>query len=153
VAQRLGADGCLAADGDGLYNESMFREQPQAFVALPRGADDSQLRMAIEETLDRYHVKSVGAKDDSWTASSIQAVLRDTDLVIADITGANPNVMIEVGMALAMGKRLLLLSRGRSGDLPVDLRAHQVAVYETIDSVRLYLDLWLRDVVSEPGVA
>jgi len=48
-----------------------------------------------------------------------------------------------------LGKRLLLLSRGRSGDVPIDLLAHQVAVYDDVDSVGKYLDLWLRDAMSD----
>jgi hypothetical protein len=131
----------------------MFREQPQAFVALPRDPGNSELRAAIEDSLARHDVKSVGGESDILTAASVQAVLRDTDLVIADITSTNPNVMLEVGMALAMSKRVLLLSRGRARDLPIDLSAHQVAVYDDVDSVRRYLDLWLRDVVSERQVS
>ena len=129
----------------------MFREQPQAFVALPRDGDESssKLRAAIEEALTRHEVTFVGGEHDFLTTSSLQALLRDTDLVIADITGGNPNVMLEVGMALGMGKRLLLLSRGRSGDVPFNLSAQQVAVYEDVGSVRKYLDLWLRDAVSD----
>lgn len=131
----------------------MFRSQPQAFVALPREAADSELRRYIEATLERYGVAATvppGATDTS-ASPAVQEVLRDTDFVIADITGANPNVMIEVGMALGMGKRLLLLSQSRSGDLPVDLAAQQVAVYrpDDVESVMKYLDLWLRDAVSE----
>ncbi len=128
----------------------MFRQQPQAFVALPRNGDGSyaKLRAAIEDALARHQVKSVGGERAGMTASSLEALLRGTDLVIADITDRNPNVMVEVGMALGMGKRLLLLSRGRSSDLPVDLLTHQIAVYNDVDSVRTYLDLWLRDVMS-----
>ncbi|MGH6895927.1 MAG: hypothetical protein ACREJ5_05205 [Geminicoccaceae bacterium] len=97
------------------------------------------------ETLDHHEVKAVEAESPG---PSIFTLLRDSDLVIADITGGNPNVMVEVGMALGLGKPLLLLSQRRSFDVPVDLAAHQVAVYEDVASVRRYLDLWLQDAVS-----
>ena len=104
----------------------MFRKQPQAFLALPKDAS-SGLRASIVETLDRHDVRSVPAEEGP--APSV-TLLRDSDLVIADITGGNPNVMVEVGMALGLGKQILLLAQRRSSDVPVDLAAHQVAVYE-----------------------
>ncbi len=122
----------------------MFRKQPQAFLALPGDASPG-LRGSIVETLDHHEVKAVEAESPG---PSIFTLLRDSDLVIADITGGNPNVMVEVGMALGLGKPLLLLSQRRSFDVPVDLAAHQVAVYEDVASVRRYLDLWLQDAVS-----
>ena len=124
----------------------MFRKQPQAFLALPGNAS-SGLRASIAETLDRHEVTSVAAEEGP--DPSTLARLRDSDLIIADITGANPNVMIEVGMALGLGKPLLLLSQRRASEMPFDLAAHQVAVYEDVASVRRYLDLWLRDAALE----
>ena len=59
--------------------------------------------------------------------------------------------MVEVGMALGMGKRVLLLSRDRSHELPVDLAAQQVAIYrpDDVESVQKYVQLWLQDVMTE----
>jgi nucleoside 2-deoxyribosyltransferase len=85
-----------------------------------------------------------------WSMA-IQEMLREADLVIADVTEAGPNAMIEVGMALGMGKRLLLLSQSGSTDLPMELRAQQVAVYRPGDmgSIRRYRELSLRDSLAE----
>jgi nucleoside 2-deoxyribosyltransferase len=130
----------------------MFREQPQAFIALPHGPAEPELRAVISETLDRHEVLPMFADDASpATSPSIQELLRNADLVIADITGADTNVMVEVGIALGMGKPLLLLSQSRSTDLPIDLRAHQVAVYRRgdMDSVRKFMELSLRDSLRE----
>ena len=59
--------------------------------------------------------------------------------------------MIEVGTALGLAKRLLLLSQSRSKALPSFLGATQVAAYrqDDIDSVRKYLALWLRDALLD----
>lgn len=130
----------------------MFRKQPQAFIALPRGPAQQELRAVIRETLSRYEILPLFADDSLATSPpGIQELLRDADLVIADVTGPNPNVMIEVGIALGMGKPLLLLSQSRSPNLPADLGHHQVAVYRPgdMDSVRKYIELSLRDSLSE----
>jgi hypothetical protein len=51
------------------------------------------------------------------------------DLIIADMTGRNPNVFYEVGYAHALSKRVVLLTR-TAGDIPFDLRGHRHIVYE-----------------------
>ena len=130
--------------------------RPQAFIALPGEARQSGLQGVVEETLNKNGVDAVSiAISDSKTAPNISAnildLIRRTSFVVADVSGANPNVMFEVGMAMGMGKPILLLSRSRTPDLPVDLAAQQVAVYKPDDlsSVRRYLELWLRDALAE----
>jgi nucleoside 2-deoxyribosyltransferase len=130
----------------------MFREQPQAFVAVPDDPDNGALRSVVEQALDEAGVRAQRPDDDpARLAGGVQESIREADFVIADITGARPSVMVEVGMALGMGKRVLLLSHEKSSRLPVDLAAQQVAVYQRGDvgAVKRYLDLWLRDVMAE----
>ena len=131
----------------------MFREEPQVFIALPQDPDSADLRRVIEETLKENKVTAISSDiaNDPTVLAAVQDRIRDTDFMIADVTGANPNVMIEVGMALGMGKRILLLSKARSAELPVGLAAQQVAVYrpDNLSSVRKYVQLWLRDAISE----
>src|SRR6476661_1488966 len=116
----------------------MFREEPQAFVSLPQSASP-ELRRIIDETLKDSGVVpvSIDRINDPTVVAGIQNRIRETDFVIADVTEADPNVMIEVGIAIGMGKRLLLLASTRSAQLPVDLLALQVAVYrpDQLDAV------------------
>jgi predicted Rossmann-fold nucleotide-binding protein len=55
--------------------------------------------------------------------------------VIADISGNNPNVMYELGMAHAEGKPAIILcqsdSQGDLGDVPFDLQNHQIIRYSS----------------------
>lgn len=51
------------------------------------------------------------------------------DVVVADMTGRNPNVFYEVGYAHALGKMVLLLTQD-SDDIPFDLKHHHHTVYE-----------------------
>ncbi len=52
------------------------------------------------------------------------------DLIIADMTGRNPNVFYEVGYAHAIGKRTILLTK-TSEDIPFDLKHFAHIVYGT----------------------
>jgi hypothetical protein len=50
------------------------------------------------------------------------------DLIVADMTGRNPNVFYEVGYAHALGKVTLLLTQD-ANDIPFDLKHRQHTVY------------------------
>lgn len=51
------------------------------------------------------------------------------DIVVADMTGRNPNVFYEVGYAHALGKMVILVTQS-SDDIPFDLKHHQHLVYD-----------------------
>jgi hypothetical protein len=50
------------------------------------------------------------------------------DVIIADMSGRNPNVFYEVGYAHAKGKLVILLTSD-AGDIPFDLKHHRHIVY------------------------
>jgi hypothetical protein len=59
----------------------------------------------------------------------VKAAIAKADLVIADLSGQNPNVFYEVGIAHTLGKPVLLLSQSIE-DVPFDLRHRRVLPYE-----------------------
>ncbi len=61
---------------------------------------------------------------------SITRAIQKADLIIADITGSNPNVMYEVGFAYALRKPVLLIVGSGQEDIPFDLRGQLFFVYE-----------------------
>ena len=50
------------------------------------------------------------------------------DIIVADMTGRNPNVFYEVGYAHALQKRVILLTQ-RSQDIPFNLKHYQHIIY------------------------
>jgi hypothetical protein len=61
------------------------------------------------------------------------------DLLVADMTGRNPNVFYEVGYAHALGKNVILLTQ-KSEDIPFDLKHFPHIVYGTqIKDLRIEL--------------
>jgi hypothetical protein len=50
------------------------------------------------------------------------------DIIVADMTGRNPNVFYEVGYAHALGKQVVLLTQN-SDDIPFDLKHYSHIVY------------------------
>lgn len=59
-----------------------------------------------------------------WTA------LNAAELVLADCTGRNPNVMYELGIAHTVGKNVLLLSQNKK-DIPFDLGHLRFVLYDS----------------------
>ena len=58
--------------------------------------------------------------------------IRRCRLVVAELSGRNPNVMYEIGLAHAIGKPIVLLTRNEE-DVPFDLRALRFIFYDTSD--------------------
>ena len=52
-----------------------------------------------------------------------------SELVLADVTGRNPNVMYVLGMAHTIGKPIVIITQ-RIEDVPFDLRQYQYIIYE-----------------------
>lgn len=130
----------------------MFQEKAQGFLAFPLKDDASrELAAQIADVLRVQDIEPLLATElDSSTAltDQIQAAVRRAEVVVADLTGANPNVLFEVGLALGLSKPVLLLSQAPAKDVPADLRTQQIATYRPDDpeTVRRYVELWLRDV-------
>ncbi len=51
------------------------------------------------------------------------------DVVIADMTGRNPNVFYEAGYAHALGKKVILVTQN-SEDIPFDLKHYPHIIYQ-----------------------
>ena len=72
------------------------------------------------------------------------------DVVVADMTGRNPNVFYEVGYAHALGKVTLLLTQAVA-DIPFDLRHLRFVPYlnngEGLKALVERLEFRLRDLV------
>jgi nucleoside 2-deoxyribosyltransferase len=79
--------------------------------------------------------------DDLFTTSTVMQdianSLRRASLVVADLTGRNPNVFYELGLAHAFRKPVVLLAQSDE-DVPADLRAHRYYRYslESTEEIR-----------------
>ena len=111
-----------------------MKEKPRAFVIMPFDEEFTPIygdfiRPVLEDS--GFYVKRA---DD---IESQQNILRDiveaislSDLVIADLTGANPNVFYELGLAHAMKKPVILITQSVE-DVPFDLRSYRLLEYST----------------------
>lgn len=60
--------------------------------------------------------------------SHIVGKIAESDVIIADVTYANPNVFLEIGYSWAIGKEVLLIAESLD-NLPFDVRGHSIFPY------------------------
>jgi len=72
------------------------------------------------------------------------------DLILADLSGANPNVFYELGLAHAAGRNVFMTAERAtfSRQLPFDIRTYRVVMYENSDAGLIKLKTELRSYFS-----
>lgn len=76
-----------------------------------------------------YNVKRADdIKSQSNIIGDIIEGIISSDLIVADLTGSNPNVYYELGIAHALNKKAILLTQ-EIDELPFDLRSYRVVSY------------------------
>ncbi len=107
-------------------------DRPRAFVAMEyREPFDTFYREVIEpQAKKRYDVVRIDEKSGLGVIfQDMQREIGRADVVIAEITPANPNVFYELGYAQALGKPTILLAQ-RGGKLPFDIASYRVVFYD-----------------------
>jgi len=56
-------------------------------------------------------------------------LLESSDLIIADITGNNPNVFFEIGYCMALGSPLVLITSSYA-EIPFDIKVMPIILYD-----------------------
>lgn len=106
----------------------------KAFVLMPLASEfDDIYEYLIRDAVGEAGFDVVRADDirnqRNILADVVQAI-GEADLIIADLSTANPNVYYELGLAHAFGKRVILLAQDIE-EVPFDLRSYRVVTYTT----------------------
>lgn len=107
----------------------------RAFLSIPYREAFPPFVSAVRKTAEQYGLTVVSSDDVFRLDQLIKKVFEDiytSTICLINISGNNPNVMLECGLAMALGKELVLLSDGRSG-VPVDLNGMLVIQYDNLN--------------------
>jgi nucleoside 2-deoxyribosyltransferase len=80
-----------------------------------------------------------------YTENMLQRIyhqISTADLIIADMTGQNPNVFYEVGYAHALDKKVILITKNVN-DIPFDFKHYPHIVYENVTTLKTELKKWI----------
>jgi CheY-like chemotaxis protein len=120
------------------YEQSMELKQAahkslDVFVLMPFAKEfDDLYRLAIKDPLQGMGFTCERGDEIQFTGRIVDKVyekLRAARMIIADITGKNPNVFLEIGYAYALHKTVILLTQDNE-DIPFDLQAEKCIFYE-----------------------
>lgn len=113
-------------------------EKKKCFVITPIGNDDSEIRRHIEGIIDQVIVPALDAKYEIEVAhrkyeigSINDRVIRsiyESDLVIANLTKLNPNVMFELAIRYSFGKPAIVIAE-KNTILPFDITDERTIFY------------------------
>src|SRR5580658_6443396 len=103
-----------------------------AFVLMPFDAEfDDRYRLGIKETAKQLGIMAERVDEQIYREGILERIYRQidvADVIVADMTGKNPNVFYEVGYAHAKGKLTILLTSD-ANDIPFDLKHRRHIVY------------------------
>jgi hypothetical protein len=122
-------------------------DEPRIFVAMPFAKEMRDVFFGIQQAAVSAGLVCNRLDQEPFTGDVVVQIKRQIDraaLVIADISGANPNVMLEVGYAWGKHRpTLLLLKRHRDHvrnvTLPFDVSGHKCILYEDITDLHQQL--------------
>lgn len=126
------------------------QREPRCFIVMPFSLEwSNEVHRALVTVCRAAGVAPVRG-DDVFTPTDILddiwKGLTGADFVVADITGRNPNVLYELGIAHTLAKPVLILSRN-AGDIPIDLATRRVILYGQTDGD------WREDLERKVGKA
>lgn len=77
----------------------------------------------------------------------------NADIIIADLTGFNPNVMYELGLAHTFNKKTIVITQDDLSQLPFDLKLYRAKAYTThfknFNELIEYLDINLNGAINK----
>jgi nucleoside 2-deoxyribosyltransferase len=140
---------------ESLLRYQTERSEPKrALLLIPFSQKYEEIRLQLTkliETLGIVIVRFDDIKPGARWANAIADAIKTSDLIVADVTGANPNVMYELGYAHALKKPTILLADYEGiSHLPSDVQSYQILTYEPtqIAALRNHLSRVLRAYVG-----
>lgn len=105
---------------------------PFVFVLIPLNSDfDDIYQFGIKEACTEAGARCEKVSEqyyDGNITNRIYKQIEKADIIIADMTGQNPNVFYETGYAHALSKRVILLTQNIK-DIPFDLKNYHHIIY------------------------
>lgn len=108
-------------------------EKSKVFVIMPFSDDFFEsYEMLKEHFQDDFEFSHAGDEDNQQNIlADIISPIYAADVILADLTGLNPNVMYELGLAHSFNKKTIIITRDDLGKLPFDLKQYRAKDYST----------------------
>lgn len=109
-------------------------EQPLCFIIMPLNEEFRETyEDAIRPAVQTCRLTCKRADEELSAGGVFDQIRQDIEnstICIADVTGNNPNVAAEVGLAICADKPVIMITRDDFEDLPFDFRHYRVLRYQ-----------------------
>jgi hypothetical protein len=120
------------------------------FVLTPFHKDFIPSYEAIKKVCDSADIKCIRGDEKNFKGDIFSNVLKNiiqSKLIIANISGRNPNVMYELGLAHALDKNVILVAETLS-NVPVDLQSKRIVTYQSLEDLEKLLPIELLKILK-----
>ena len=109
------------------------KEKPKVFVIMPFSDEFFESYEMIKNHFeDEFEFSHAGDEDNQQNIlADIIPPIYSADIVLADLTGLNANVMYELGIAHSFNKKTIVITRDEMSKLPFDLKQYRAKGYST----------------------
>jgi len=114
------------------YPNDFEIDQRLVFVLTPFNANYVDTFETVRKVCGRLRLKCIRGHEEYIPNDVFLSILRNivrSRLIIANITGRNPNVMYELGVAHALGKPTIIISKNFT-EIPFDLNNKRIILFE-----------------------
>lgn len=120
-----------------IFPGRAVRDVRMAFVLMPFAKKYDRVYKNLKKTLESLKYRCVRADEifgpgaimkDIWTS------ILSAQFIVAELSGRNPNVFYELGIAHCLGKEVILIARSVK-QIPFDLRHMRVVLYSNMTSL------------------
>lgn len=111
--------------------------KPKVFVIMPFGEEFFQVYNTLKAKFENGFVFSNAADEDNQQ-NILQDIIQpiyEADIILADLTGLNSNVLYELGLAHTMNRKTIIITQDDLDTLPFDLKQWCKKLYYTFYKV------------------
>lgn len=130
-----------------LQTAEQVDRKPRAFVAMPFAPEmEDVFYYGIQNPVRQLGYICERVDQEAFTGDIIEQVkmrIENAEIVIADLTGANANVYLEVGYAWGKGRPTLLVANNKD-ELRFDVRGQRCLKYQSIKDLEKQLTTELK---------
>ncbi|HDX8377648.1 hypothetical protein ACET8C_05015 [Aeromonas veronii] len=116
----------------------------QVFVLTPFNEQFDEQYAVIKNAVSKYGftcVRGDDSKRSSLILGHIVAEIASSRIIIANLSGRNPNVFYELGIAHALGKPVLLVSETLD-EVPFDIKNQRILTFNSYNELSENLSAW-----------
>lgn len=116
----------------GLDEEDLKIDDKSVFFLTPFHPRYRNVFNVVKNACSEIGLKCYRGDEEHVTSDLMKHIIKQivsSRLVIAHLDGRNPNVFYELGIAHAIGKKVILLS-GNIEEVPFDIRGFMMVIYE-----------------------